>query len=1217
MKNVLYGFLFFMFLASVTLPQTSDPTKGNGNSNPQIRETLPRIEITNQTVPEGFYTQSAQQMKPNAVVDNKGTEFWLCMERNIDSGIRELYFDIGSDAPATGTMSIPGINYSISFTVSPDSITRVNIPFEAIIYSSEVVENKGIHIVTSSEVAIYGNNLRSYSSDSFLALPLDILSTRYLTVSYSNPQGISSEGNLSQFAIVSPYDNNTITITPSRTTLNNKPANTSFTITLMKGEVYQVRGQAVDGLNGDLTGSVIQSALPVAVFSGHSCAFVPFNVYACDILLEQLPPIDTWGKNFVASPLKGRLGGDTWRFIASRDSTELFLNDTLAAVLNFGSFYEIILTKETKINATKPILVMQYSNGDDFDGGISQNGDPFMMMIPPVEQFMNKYTFATPSTGFLYNYVTVSILYNQRGSVVLNDVALPESLFVRIGDSEYASAGVEVDPGIHRIYSSNGTPFGIYTYGFSSYDSYGYTGGMSLNFINQGTAPIITRTTETVNLSNVSQLDNQPITIAATIVKSENPPVQSGMLYYKSGNDTLFSSMQMTSNGSTYSATIPANKVKTPGVNYYIYATDGQLVATDPKVNPVGNPYTIAVLPNKLPVIIHTPITRGTPNVNIPIEAQVYDSTLSIASVDLLYRIPGGNPVFNLIPMKNDTLSNNYKGVISGNVVTEQGIEYYIKATDNYKTVSTHGSPDNPHQISTKAPVNPGQTIFSGIVLVNGFVAPVGTVVDVFGRVSNNKIGSTLVVPEQEGKNYSLSVNRGDGGVADNDSLYFVVTPPQAQPMPEMFRGPLAPAIFIDAFPAALVDYNIKVAHSPALVAIPLVQGYNAVSWNVKPNNDSTHAIFGQLMKSKKVQGILGFIEDQGKQFFTYYIPELGQYNPMLTTDFIKGYFVKLKAGVTPDTLFVSGMPVNNSIPIPLNAGYNLVSNLLQRNDITTPGEAFQSIAGYGLQSVFDYVNKGTGVPGSEMFEVFPQGDMKAMKPGKGYFVKMGVAGTLHYPDMWIGTPPNTQIVTPVMAGKEFGFPAAIIVYTTSCKDEAGNLIVSGADVVAYDSHNNIISAGVSQADGVFSLAIPGDDPQTVADEGAAIGEVIRLSVNGRLLSSIIVYSHFGDIVEVGSGVVTNETVSTVPTQFALHQNYPNPFNPETKISVDVPESSKLTISIFNALGEKVGEVFDGELQAGKHSFIWRAAPSLANGIYFCRLESNQFNATIKMILLK
>lgn len=107
-----------------------------------------------------------------------------------------------------------------------------------------------------------------------------------MTVSYLNPQGVSSEGNLSQFAIVSPYDNNTITITPSHATLMNKPANTSFSITLMKGEVYQVRSQPIEGLPGDLTGSVIQSALPVAVFSGHSCAFVPNNVYACDILLE-------------------------------------------------------------------------------------------------------------------------------------------------------------------------------------------------------------------------------------------------------------------------------------------------------------------------------------------------------------------------------------------------------------------------------------------------------------------------------------------------------------------------------------------------------------------------------------------------------------------------------------------------------------------------------------------------------------------------------------------------------------------------------------------------------------------------------------------------------------------------------------------------------------------------------------------------------------------
>lgn len=107
MKSVMYSFLFFLILAQITLSQTSDPTKGNGSSSSQIKETQPKIEDTKQTVPEGFYSQSAQVKKPNGVIDNKGTEFWLCMERNIDDGLRELYLDIGSDAPATGTMSIP------------------------------------------------------------------------------------------------------------------------------------------------------------------------------------------------------------------------------------------------------------------------------------------------------------------------------------------------------------------------------------------------------------------------------------------------------------------------------------------------------------------------------------------------------------------------------------------------------------------------------------------------------------------------------------------------------------------------------------------------------------------------------------------------------------------------------------------------------------------------------------------------------------------------------------------------------------------------------------------------------------------------------------------------------------------------------------------------------------------------------------------------------
>jgi hypothetical protein len=88
------------------------------------------------------------------------------------------------------------------------------------------------------------------------------------------------------------------------------------------------------------------------------------------------------------------------------------------------------------------------------------------------------------------------------------------------------------------------------------------------------------------------------------------------------------------------------------------------------------------------------------------------------------------------------------------------------------------------------------------------------------------------------------------------------------------------------------------------------------------------------------------------------------------------------------------------------------------------------------------------------------------------------------------------------------------------------------------------------------------------------------------------------------------------PNEFALYQNYPNPFNPTTTIKFALPEKTNLDLSVYNSLGEKVAEVFNGELGEGYHEIEFNAT-ILSSGIYFYRLESENFVSVKKMILIK
>jgi hypothetical protein len=94
------------------------------------------------------------------------------------------------------------------------------------------------------------------------------------------------------------------------------------------------------------------------------------------------------------------------------------------------------------------------------------------------------------------------------------------------------------------------------------------------------------------------------------------------------------------------------------------------------------------------------------------------------------------------------------------------------------------------------------------------------------------------------------------------------------------------------------------------------------------------------------------------------------------------------------------------------------------------------------------------------------------------------------------------------------------------------------------------------------------------------------------------------------------------PVDFVLLQNYPNPFNPATTISFNVPTRSRVHLSIFNVLGQQVGELASGEMSAGSYERLWKA--NVASGLYFYRLEvvsvndpNNRLTQVKKMLLLK
>lgn len=89
-----------------------------------------------------------------------------------------------------------------------------------------------------------------------------------------------------------------------------------------------------------------------------------------------------------------------------------------------------------------------------------------------------------------------------------------------------------------------------------------------------------------------------------------------------------------------------------------------------------------------------------------------------------------------------------------------------------------------------------------------------------------------------------------------------------------------------------------------------------------------------------------------------------------------------------------------------------------------------------------------------------------------------------------------------------------------------------------------------------------------------------------------------------------------VPKVYSLEQNYPNPFNPSTRIKYSIPEEAKVTLTVYNLLGQRVATLVNETQRAGSYIAMFEG-PSLATGIYFYRLEAGNFTQVRKMILMK
>ena len=460
----------------------------------------------------------------------------------IDTATAALF--VTTDDPGPVEFTVEYFGTTNTFEARKGRTTLVNLPVGKagetgdIRVVSEDERNKAVRVKATDPtklLTVYGINDADVSTDAFLALPCH----RYPVVQYNyfvfSANTILMIGTFrSRFLIVPCEDTTRITVRPTQQIQANADLTGSPVPTLVpagSNVVIQMDELTTAQFNSDsdLTGTIIESDKPISVFVGHECGQVPEDRTACDHLVEQMPPDTTWGTQFFTVPLDVRESGERYKVGTVADNNQvtvtcttegqttprLQMTRTLPSQVGQNYMEFDTIGDDTNgvtpgyrrdfccIETTKPAIVMMYSKGHSLDeitlpDITGTQGDPFMLLIPPVTQYSNDYTATTAKqvrtdfVGHISLALPIQFFDNStvaRSRLTINGTTfMPDSIYYPILCANNQTCGYGAYSGLpvgdHQVnYNVSGAGMNLFVYGFLREISFGYPTGFEMEAI--------------------------------------------------------------------------------------------------------------------------------------------------------------------------------------------------------------------------------------------------------------------------------------------------------------------------------------------------------------------------------------------------------------------------------------------------------------------------------------------------------------------------------------------------------------------------------------------------------------------------------------------------------------------------------------------------------------------------------------------------------------
>lgn len=430
-----------------------------------------------------------------------GCEFWAAEVPSFDSPL-PYGISVGNPTMDVATVTIEDMRGAggtlrevTTFMLGPKAsqLTPINgqgglLAEEHMVASIGLTDRSAFRItsdvpVTAMQIFPVGGG-PSHVAEASLLLPVNALDLSYVTVGYP-----AIGGGSGWIVVIATDDATTVSTTQGDVMLD---AFDSWT--------YQNAG--------DATGFFVGADQPVAVFSGADCTLIPAGVYACDHLEEQVVPLATWGKTYVAPRHPQRVPDINpteepvyWRVVAAADDTTIALDPPVAMggqiqLATLGDFAEFTTAQSFTATSDQPFMLVQYMSGcynviaqtpQPMVCDQGATGDPWMIQVTPVEQWLTSLPFLT-DTSYPRDFV---MLMREAGTTITLDClgVVPDDHFTAIPGTTYEVGSVDLDidgmggegncvDGAQFLTAD--APIGVLVGGIDWATSYGYPGGMSL-----------------------------------------------------------------------------------------------------------------------------------------------------------------------------------------------------------------------------------------------------------------------------------------------------------------------------------------------------------------------------------------------------------------------------------------------------------------------------------------------------------------------------------------------------------------------------------------------------------------------------------------------------------------------------------------------------------------------------------------------------------------